>query len=155
MIQIFWPAIGVSVLASMILGFLWYGPIFGKPWARLVGHDMTQQPPTSQLLKSMLLMLIGCFLMAYTLAHNIEAWRSLMSAMMASGKMPGMQPSHIPVGLTINSALWTTIGYILPIYLSQVAFEKRSWKLLMINVGYYLVSLGITSAVMAYWVKTI
>ena len=155
MIQIFWPAIAASVAASMVLGFLWYGPLFGKTWARLTGMDASGRPPASEAVKGMILMLIGCFLMAYTLAHNIEAWRSVMGMMMASGKMPGMQPSHIPLGLTINSALWTTVGYILPIYLAQVGFEKRSWKLLLINVGYYLVSLAIASALMAYWVKTL
>lgn len=28
------PAILAAILAAMVLGFLWYGPLFGKAWAR-------------------------------------------------------------------------------------------------------------------------
>lgn len=152
--SIFWPAIGVSVLAAMVIGFIWYGPLFGKAWAKEVGVDMSKKPPTNEMVRSMALMLIGAFLIAYTLAHNIEAWRIVMGTFMASGKMPGMQPSHIPLGLALNSAAWTTVGYIVPLVLNQVAFERKTWKLFFINVGYYLVTLAAMSFTMSYWVKT-
>ncbi len=155
MISIYWPAIGAGILGNMVLGFLWYGPLFGKTWAKEVGIDMSQKPPAKAMVKSMSLMVIGAFLLAYTLAHNIEAWRFVMQTMMATGKMPGMQPSHIPIGLAINSAAWTTVGYIVPILFNQVAFESRSWKLFFINAGYYLVALGIMSTILAFWVKTV
>lgn len=154
MMNIFWPAIAAGVLSNMVLGFLWYGPLFGKVWAKEVGVDLNKKPPTKEMMRSMGLMMIGAFLIAYCLAHNIEAWRSVMVTMMASGKMPGMQPSHIPIGLAINSAAWTTLGYFVPVLLSQVAFENRSWKLFFITSGYYLVSLGIMSTIMAFWVRT-
>ncbi|MBL8033589.1 MAG: DUF1761 domain-containing protein [Leptospiraceae bacterium] len=154
MMNIFWPAIGVGVLSAMVIGFLWYGPLFGKAWAKEVGVDLSKKPPAKEMVRSMGLMLLGAFLISYCLAHNIEAWRIVMGTFMASGKMPGMQPSHIPMGLAINSAIWTSVGYFVPVVLNQVAFEQKSWKLFFINVGYYVVTLTAMSFTMAYWVKT-
>jgi hypothetical protein len=151
--NIFWPAIGVGVLSAMVIGFIWYGPLFGKAWAKEVGVDLTQKPPAKEFIRSMSMMLAGAFLLAYCLAHNIEAWRIVMGGFLASGQMPGMQASQIPMMLALNSAGWTTIGYIVPIVLNQVAFEKKSWKLFFINVGYYLVTLLAMSFAMAFWVK--
>lgn len=153
MLNIYWPAIAASVVSNMVLGFLWYGPLFGKAWAKEMGMDMSNKPPAKEMYKAMGLMAIGAFLIAYCLAYNVEAWRSVMGASLAAGQMPGMQASQIPMVLAINSALWTTIGYFVPVILNQVAFEGKSWKLFFINAGYYLVALAIMSSIMAYWVK--
>ncbi len=35
-------AVWVSVVMLFVLGFLWYGPIFGEPWMGMVGLDMAK-----------------------------------------------------------------------------------------------------------------
>lgn len=154
MMNIFWPAIGAGVLTAMVIGFVWYGPLFGKAWAKEVGVDMSQKPPAKEMMRSMGLMLLGAFLISYCLAWNVEAWRTTMTLMVASGKAPGMDATKIPLMLALNSAGWTTIGYFVPVVLNQVAFEKKSWKLFFINVGYYLVTLMAISFTLVYWVRT-
>lgn len=153
MMSLNWPAVGASVLANMVVGFVWYGPLFGKAWAKELGLDMSKKPPAKEMYRAMGIMLIGTFLLAYCLAYNVEAWRTVMGVTIASGQAPGMQASQIPMILAINSAVWTTIGYFVPMILNQVAFEGRSWKLFFINAGYYLTSLAIMSTILAYWVK--
>lgn len=32
-----WLAVIVGTVLSMVLGFLWYGPLFGKLWLKLIG----------------------------------------------------------------------------------------------------------------------
>jgi hypothetical protein len=32
-----WLAVVVGMVVSMVLGALWYGPLFGKTWLRLIG----------------------------------------------------------------------------------------------------------------------
>jgi hypothetical protein len=34
-----WLAVAVGMVVSMFLGFLWYGPLFGKTWLRLIGKS--------------------------------------------------------------------------------------------------------------------
>ena len=35
-----WIAIIVATAAAMVIGFLWYGPVFGKAWMALSGRGM-------------------------------------------------------------------------------------------------------------------
>lgn len=34
-----WLAVVVGMVVSMVLGFLWYGPLFGNTWLRLIGKS--------------------------------------------------------------------------------------------------------------------
>ena len=35
-----WIAIIVATAAAMVIGYLWYGPVFGKTWMALTGRGM-------------------------------------------------------------------------------------------------------------------
>jgi hypothetical protein len=69
-----WVAILVAVVANVILGFIWYTPLFGKAWAKELGFDTTVKPASGELAKGMIFMVIGNFLMAYVFANNMAAW---------------------------------------------------------------------------------
>src|SRR5258706_4307004 len=68
-------AILVAVAATMALGFLWYGPIFGKAWMKEMGIPAGSKPDPKVMRRGLILMLIGSFLTAFVLAHTGEAWR--------------------------------------------------------------------------------
>src|SRR5690348_2723001 len=68
-------AILVAVVASMVLGFLWYGPIFGKAWMKEMGIPADRKPDPKVMRRGMILMLIGSFLTVFVLAHIGEVWR--------------------------------------------------------------------------------
>ena len=38
-ISINWLSVIVGTFVSMFLGFLWYGPLFGNTWLRLIGKS--------------------------------------------------------------------------------------------------------------------
>lgn len=42
MAAINWLAVLVGVVFSQVLGFLWYGPLFGKAWLRMLGKTMDE-----------------------------------------------------------------------------------------------------------------
>ncbi|HET6543210.1 MAG TPA: DUF1761 domain-containing protein [Chryseolinea sp.] len=132
-------AILVAVVANFILGFLWYTPLFGKAWAKELGFDMSVKPPASTLVKGMIFMVIGNFFLAYVLAHNIAAWSFV----------PGIDKMSLPVQI-LNSALFTWLGFFVPVDLSRVAWEKGSWKLFFINTGYHFMTLLVASAIITY-----
>ena len=47
-----WAVLG-SMVASIVFGFLWYGPLFGKPWMRLSGIVMpSEKPSTGMMVKA-------------------------------------------------------------------------------------------------------
>ena len=130
-------AILIAVVANFILGFLWYTPLFGKAWAKEMGFDMSVKPPAGALAKGMIFMVIGNFFLAYVLAHNIAAWSFV----------PGINTMPL-AGKIANSAIFTWLGFFVPVDLSAVAWENKSWKLFFINTGYHLMMLSVASIIL-------
>src|SRR2546428_13702448 len=67
-------AILVAVAATMVLGFLWYGPIFGKAWMKEMGIPAGGKPDPKVMRRGLILMLIGSLLTAIVLAHTRDGW---------------------------------------------------------------------------------
>jgi hypothetical protein len=132
-------AILVAVVANFILGFLWYTPLFGKAWAKEMGFDTSVKPAGGQIAKGMIFMIIGNFFLAYVFAHNIAAW----------SYVPGMEAMS-PAMKIANSTVFTWLGFYLPVDLSTVAWENKSWKLFAINTSYHFMMLLVASVILTY-----
>jgi hypothetical protein len=91
------------------------------------------------MMKGMIFMLIGNFLMAWVLVHNIGAWQHV-PGMIEMGKMSN----------TITTAIFTWLGFYVPYHLGAVVWQNTGWKLFFINVGYALVSLIVVSSILIY-----
>ena len=135
-----YPAILVCVVIAMPLGFLWYGPLFGRAWAQQMGFNPDEKP--DGMAKSMILYAVGSFLIIFVLAHGIEVWQP---SSWNAGK------NDAPWVYGLNSAVWTWVGFFLPLQLGRVAWEKRGWGLVGISGAFDLVRLLIFSMVLAYW----
>ncbi len=133
-------AILVAVVANFILGFIWYTPLFGKAWGKEMGYDPNEKPDNSVMMKGMLFMIIGNFLFAWVLAHNMWAW-SFVPEVKNIG----------PLTSAINAAIFTWLGFYLPGELGATVWEKKSWKLFSINSGYQLASLLVVAFILAFW----
>ncbi|MFQ6616015.1 MAG: DUF1761 domain-containing protein [Fidelibacterota bacterium] len=135
-------AILVAVVANFVLGFVWYTPLFGRPWAKEMGFDPDQKIPGSEMVRGMIFMVIGNFLLAYVLAHNIAVWNP---------ETWGLGPSEMSVVSTAGqAAFFTWLGFFLPVDLGRVAWEKKSWKLFGINTGYHFATLLVASLILVY-----
>jgi hypothetical protein len=135
--QINYVAVLVAVVANFFLGFLWYTPLFGKAWAKEMGFDMSVKATGGQMAKGLIFMVIGNFFMAYVFAHNIEAWSFV----------PDMDQMSANIKI-LNAAVFTWLGFYVPIDLSRVAWEKSSWKLFFINTGYHLATLLVAATIL-------
>ncbi|HTM67847.1 MAG TPA: DUF1761 domain-containing protein [Candidatus Binatia bacterium] len=134
-------ACGVS---SMVVGSLWYGPLFGKPWAKLMGFTpekmeaMKKDPAgKKKMMRSYGLMFLGSLVMAYVLAHAIVFAGAYL-------KVTGA-----PAGLM--GALWNWLGFIVPVSMGVVLWDGKPWKLFFINVGHYLASLCVMGLILSLW----
>ncbi len=139
-ININMAAILVAVVVNFFLGFIWYTPLFGKVWGREMGFDMNEKPPKSLMFKGMTFMVIGNFLFAWVLAHNIAAWQFV----------PGIDEMNDGVSV-LNTAIFTWLGFYFPGELGATVWEKKSWKLFFINTGYHLASLLVVAAILTFW----
>ncbi len=138
MIQINYTALLITVVANFILGFLWYTPLFGKAWAKENGFDTSVKPASGELAKGMIIMIIGNFLMAFVFAHNMAAWSFV----------PDMKDAGT-ASIILNAAIFTWLGFYVPVDLGAVAWERKSWKLFFINTGYHLAMLLVAATIFA------
>ena len=134
-------ACGVS---SMIVGSLWYGPLFGKPWSKLMGwtpeqmEKMKKDPAgKKKMMRSYGLMFVGSLVMAYVLQHALVFASTYM-------KVEG-------VSAGLMTGFWNWLGFVVPVSLGTVLWDGKPWKLWCINAGHYLVSLSVMGLILALW----
>lgn len=134
-------AIIVAVIAHFVLGFLWYTPIFGKVWAAEMKFPSDFKPSPKLFIGGMITMLIGNFLMAWVLYHNMAAWNPL------SWGLPAGPLSPVANGLM--AGIFTWLGFFLPVDLGTIFWENKSMKLFFINTGYHLCSTVLVAMILA------
>ena len=139
-IHVNWLAVIASVVASFVFGAVWYGPLFGKTWAKAMG--MTGQPSGADIARGSVLNLLGTFLMAFVLTHDVAVWRP-------STWNAGVDQSPVVYGFFAGFFVW--LGYVLPVLLNSVAFERKSWTAFFIQVIYQFVSLQIMGMILSHW----
>jgi hypothetical protein len=137
-------AIGAAVAANFVFGFLWYGPLFGKIWAKEMELPADFKPKPSQFMFSAVLMVIGSFFIIWVLAHNMFVWQFYGNA-----TMPQTPPT--PAAMALSAAFFTWLGFFLPQNLGQKAWEGHSWTLVTINAVYNLLGLTISSFILSHW----
>jgi len=137
-IEINFTAVGLAVVVNFFIGFVWYGPLFGRAWNRALGRDENHAAQGGALALGLVANVVGGFLIAFVLAHNIGAWTP------ASWGITGA--AHDPLGQAVQAALFTWLGFVLPPLLNGIVWEGRRWSMLGINGGYYLLSLLVAAA---------
>ena len=124
-----WLAVFIGAVIQMALGMFWYSPVgFGKPWMREMNIKMDNKSKKG-MGKYYLAAFVGSILTAFVLSRVI-----VLTGARSAG-----------AGAATGILLW--LGFVVPIMLGSVLWERKSVKLYIINVGYYLVSMTIIGAV--------
>ena len=141
MVPVNYLAVLVSAVVFMVLGFLWYGPLFGKEWSKLMGWGEMTPEKMAEMQKAArpayAISFVGALIMCFVLSHAlIFASTYLNESGVAAGLMTGF---------------WNWLGFIAPATIGTVLWDKKPWKLWFINSGYYLVGLLIAGVILALW----
>lgn len=135
-------AILTAAVAAIVIGTVWYGPLFGKQWMRIIGiampGEMTRAVKQS-MMKSYAIQTIATLIMSFVLAHMLYFAMTIMDT------------EGVFAGLTW--AIWIWLGFVVPATLGSVLWENRPWKYWFITAGYYLVTLCVMSAILTIWVQ--
>lgn len=141
------PAVPLNYLAvlacgvsAMVLGSLWYGPFFGKPWMKIMGISMPDKMSAkvkNEMMRSYSLMFIGSLVTAGVLAH-VLVFASTYT-----------KTSGIEAGL--SAGFWSWLGFVAPMSMGSVLWEKKPWTLWYINAGYWLVLLCLMGVILSLW----
>ena|SRR3989344_4783699 len=127
-------AVLVAAVASFLLGWLWYGPFFGKPWMKLMNFDKNSMK--SMKLSPVTAMILG-FLTYLIIAYVLAGFISILNA------------ATIVEGMKI--AFWIWLGFIATTTLGSFLWEGKSIKLYLLNNTYNLLNLLVMSAILTAW----
>jgi hypothetical protein len=143
------PTITVNFLAvlacavvAMPIGFLWFGPLFGQTWVRHMGFGDMKPPDSAAMAKAMAIFFAGNLLIAFVLAHSLEVWQA---------SSWGLSPDGAPWIYGLNAGFWNWLGFFLPMQMNRVAWEMKSWGLVLINSSFDLTRLVLFGLILAYW----
>ena len=136
-----WPAVLACVLASFLLGGIWFGPLFGKVLMRSMSLG-DWKPSKGDMIQAFSLNIVGTFLMAFVLAHDVAVWRP---------STWGMGTDQAPQVYGFFAGFFIWLGYAVPMLLNAVAFERRSWAYFGIKAGYHFLSLQAMGMILAFW----
>ena len=130
MIQVNYIAVLLAGISAMVVGSVWYGPLFGKTWMKLVGINK-EDVKKSEMPKLYGIMFIGALVESYILSifiHYAGATTLILGA---------------------KTGLWAGLGFVATTMLGNYMFAKRPMKLYYIDAGYALVNLVVMGAIIA------
>ena len=136
-------AVLVAGIVPMIVGALWYGPLFGKRWLAMMEMSAGEIQEGFNPVKVHGVGLLLSLLTAYILAQLIAGIAPADVSSMEGGGGSAMVGVHV--------GLMALVAFVLPAAHQSVAFEKRRAGLAWLNVAYNGVALVAQAALIALW----
>ncbi len=152
-------AILVAAISALVVGFIWYNPkVFGTTWMKAA--DMTEEKIQGA---NMAKIFIMAFIFAVLLAMSIIPMviHQMGAFSLTQGEL-GVQPSYEAFMAdyanqfrtfkhgTFHGAI-AGIFVALPILGTNALFERKSAKYILINSGYWIVTLAIMGGIICAW----
>lgn len=131
-------AIATGAVLSMVIGAIWYGPIFGRKWAELLGADMSDPETKKKMQKTAGPLYFVQFIMTLfqvmVLAHLVADTR------LAGG---------------IERSLWIWAAFVIPTLAGAVMWTNErgrlKWTRFLIQGGYQLILFIVFGTLLQYW----
>jgi putative Ca2+/H+ antiporter (TMEM165/GDT1 family) len=129
-------AVLLAAVASMVIGSIWYGPLFGKKFMKAMGMDTWTPEQREKMRKSMVFSYIGQFIASFVMFF-VLAWY---------------------IGSSIHTGVWggvangfgVWIGFVVPLALGNVLWGGKK-ELFWLSIGGMLLSLLTAGAIIGAW----
>lgn len=136
--QINYLAVFACAVLSMVIGYIWYGPLFGKKWMEITGATHLDKAAREKMQKSagpLYLVQFGLTLFqVMVLAYYIQGWKD------ASG---------------LENSLWIWAAFVMPIVAGSAMWnndaKKIAWARFLIQAGYQLIMFSVFGWVLGMW----
>lgn len=137
-ISINYFAIVVGAVLSMVIGTIWYGPLFGRKWGEIVGVDMNDVEAMKKMQKSAMPLYLVQFVLTLfqvlVLAHLIAD----------TTRVGGLERS-----------IWIWGAFVIPTLAGAVMWtneaSKMKWARFLIQGGYQLVIFVVFGILLQFW----
>ena len=129
-------AILASGVAGVVLGMVWYAPaVFGNRWMKLAGvTEADMESGKKHMPKMAFVAFVAAIVLAWVMAHFAIVWGAFT------------------VGSALELGFWIWLGFMVPVHLSPVLWERKSIMYFVINAGYWLATTLVTAIIVSLWV---
>ncbi len=128
-----WLSLVLAALVPMFTGFIYYHKaVFGKAWMASIGmtEEKAKQSNMAVVFGVSLLM---SFLIALFMTINTNG--------------PGQEGEYDTFKHGAAHGMIVSFFFVIPIFITNGLFEQRSWKNMLINAGYWLITLAIMGGI--------
>jgi hypothetical protein len=135
-----WVSMVIAALIPMVMGFVWYHKaVFGKAWMDSIG--MTEEKAKNANMPVVFgVSLVMAFLLAFFFVNFNNG--------------PGQEGEYDSFKHGAFHGVFITIVVVMPVMVTNALFEQKSWKNILINLGYWAVTLALVGGVvdaMNHW----
>lgn len=129
-------AVLVSAIASMVVGSIWYGPLFGKTFMALMGMNQWSPEKQAMMKKKMGVMYLGQFIASCVMFYVL------------AGIVVGFGHTSALAGAMTGFIMW--LGFVVPLAFGNALWGGK-WPLFWLSIGNMLVTLLIAGAIIGAW----
>jgi hypothetical protein len=137
-----WLALLAAAASSLVVGFLWYGPLFGKAWMKESGMTEEKMKGGNMALIFGLSFIFGCFL-------ALSMWAQVLIG--GGGEEIHGQAPYLTFKHGAFHGIIMGLFVILPVLGTIALYERKSIKYVLIAVGYWTVTLAIMGGIINAW----
>lgn len=127
-----WLAVLVATVAAMVIGFLWYGPVFGKIWMAAMGKTQEEIRAAGS-----------------SMAIPISVITALITALALAVVMNAAGADTVSEGIVWG--LFASIGFIATSQMNNAVYEGRNSTVTMLYIFYQLFTLAVMGTIIAAW----
>ena len=139
-------AIGVAALIPMIIGALYYGPIFGKQWMDSLGYT-EDDLRGGNMAVIYGLALVMAFILAFYMKINIELNHKDISS---TGELVFASFHSFKHG-ALHGAMACLMS-VIPVIVSLGLFQRSTAKNIILNAIYWLITFAVMGGILDAWV---
>ena len=132
-VDINYLAVVVCGIISMLIGAMWYGPVFGKAWMKEVGYTEEDLKKDFNPGKTYGLAVVSHIFMALVLAYLLQLTNA----------------STILESVRISLSAW--FGFIFLTMFINSLFARKTFRLVVIDSGYQLVNVILFGIILVFW----
>ncbi len=129
-----WLSLIIAALIPMVVGFIWYHKaVFGNAWMASIG--MTEEKAKKANMPVVFVIsIVMSFLLAFFLLTNVDS--------------PGQEGEFDSFKHGAFHGVLIGLFVAMPVMVTSGLFEQRSWKNLLINIGYWLLTMALMAGVL-------
>ncbi len=157
--------IALAALVPLVMGFIWYGPLlFQKAWMKQMGFT-EESLKGANMAVIFILSYVFSFMLAFFLQFITIHQTGMYSSLLESGatELSGDALTQFKDYIAAYGENYRTFKHgalhgamggvflILPVLATQAMFERKTWKYVAINAGYWIVTLALMGGIVCQW----